>query len=288
LELREAFGFYVLPDQKRLKLMRNVRLADVKEHYKSTHTTSNMRFVVAGNLPSARRRIIKQLLENMALPKGRGRKALPTERPKKLEAPLHIRNKTVKNYYFYLDTFVGRQLEDAEMDSLGLLNSMLTETLYSRILGTAREKGLVYGMSSGINRSKYHTNWWFGAQVRPDNASALLEIMILELQKVFKGKLTRQDIEDAKQYALGRYQRSAQTVGGISNGYGHRYFFDDVIEDYYKVPDQIKAINKPCIIDSAQAMFTENVWGFGVLGGATNEPVKELYQQIDVLWNSRN
>ena len=32
---------------------------------------------------------------------------------------------------------------------LSLVNTMLTETLYSRMFGTARERGLVYGMSSG-------------------------------------------------------------------------------------------------------------------------------------------
>ena len=86
----------------------------------------------------------------LSMPKGLGRYDIPSEIPRKLEEPLYIDNETVKNLYFYVDTFILRQMENSEMDALNLLNIMMTETLYSKILGTAREKGLVYHMSSGL------------------------------------------------------------------------------------------------------------------------------------------
>ena len=193
----------------------------------------------------------------------------------------------MENLYFYLDTFAGHRLTDRESDNLSLINTMLTETLYSKILGAARERGLVYSMSSGIGQSKNSANWWFGAQVMPKNAPALFDIMVHELSEVFTGNLSDEDIESAKQYALGRYQRSGQTVGGTANGYSFRYFFDDQIDDYYKIPERIDAITKKGIVAVSTAMFSDNIWGVGALGNATQAFVKELQSQATGLWNNK-
>lgn len=284
LALREKYGFAVITDQERLQLMGNVKLEDVKKHYADTHTTSNMRFVIAGNLKLSRRNLIEKLLAVMELPKGEGRKDLPEENPTKPDRPLYIKNETVDNLYFYLDTFAHHRLTDAESDNLSLINSMLTETLYSRIFGTARERGLVYSMSSGVGQTINSSNWWFGAQVLPQNAKQLFAIITKELGAVFDGSISPDDIEAAKQYALGRYQRSGQTVAGTAAGYSHRYFFDESIEDYYKVPERIEAITKQGIVDVSKSLFVDKTWGLGFLGNAGEQFATDLFDQVKVLW----
>jgi predicted Zn-dependent peptidase len=284
LALREQYGFCVKTDQERLKLMHNVSLEDITGHYKNTHTSSNMRFVIAGNLQASRQNIITRLLETIELPKGKGRFQLPEEMPRSINKPLHLQNDTVDNLYFYVDTFVSRKLTDAQYDNLSLINSMLTETLYSRILGTAREKGLVYGMSSGVSRAEHSGNWWFGAQVMPQNAPALFDIMVRELSQVFAGKISADDIKAAKQYALGRYQRSGQTVAGVANGYSYRYFFDGVINDYYAEPERIEAITKQGIVETSKLLFSENIWGIGTLGNVSESFLNDLQSKAAPLW----
>jgi predicted Zn-dependent peptidase len=284
LALREAYGFSVLTDQERIKLMQNVKLADLRSHYEATHTTSNMRFVLAGNLPPERRKMIKELMGATDLPKGEGRLDLPSERPIPLTQPLYIHNATVDNLYFYIDTFMQRRMRDPEVDALSLINTMLTETLYSRILGSAREKGLVYSMSSGFGQTLESSNWWFGAQVMPKNAKALFDIIIKEVMAVFGGELNEEDITMAKQYALGRFQRSGQTVGGTASGYSNRYFFDGEIDDYYKVPERIRAVSRNRIIAITESLFTDKTWGMGILGNAGDKFVEDLHKQIKVLW----
>ena len=284
LALREQYGFYVKTDQERLKLMHNISLDDITKHYKRTHTSSNMRFVIAGNINASRRNIITRLLESIELPKGKGRFELPEETPRAITKPLHIQNDTVDNLYFYVDTFVSQKLDDSQYDNLSLINSMLTETLYSRILGTAREKGLVYGMSSGVSRAEHSGNWWFGAQVMPQNAPALFDIMVHELSQVFAGKISAEDIKAAKQYALGRYQRSGQTVAGVANGYSYRYFFDGVINDYYAEPERIEAITKQGIVETSKLLFSENIWGIGTLGNVSEEFLQDLQSRAAPLW----
>jgi len=286
LEMRKQLGLLVKTDSERLKLMHNVSVDDVREHYIKTHTAKNMRFVIAGDLNTKRREHITNVLEMIELSKNGRRYKLPVEHPKKLKQSTYIRNKTVENLYFYIDTFMNRRLSDREADALNLVNTMLTETLYSNILGTARERGLVYSMNSGLSQTRDVSNWWFGAQVSDKNAQALMDIVRIELSKVMEGKIDLKNIQDTKQYSLGRFQRSAQTVGGTAAGYSNRYFFDGIIEDYYNIPTRIEAITKEDIVQIAQDMFMDNVWGFGVLGACGKVFTNQLREQIAPLWTN--
>ncbi|MDB5185413.1 MAG: hypothetical protein JWN38_1221 [Candidatus Saccharibacteria bacterium] len=284
LEMRQALGLIAKTDAERLKLMKNVKISDVVEHYRNTHHSANMRFVLAGNLTAGRRTVIEKLFQEIDLPERGKRFPLPSEVPKHLAKPVYVSNDTVENLYFYIDTFMKHRLDDAQTDALNLLNTMLTETLYSRILGTARERGLVYGMSSGLSQTKGASNWWFGAQVSEKNAPALLYIVTKELEKVLAGEIDDAEIASTKQYALGRFQRSAQTVGGTSAGYAGRYFFDEVIDDYYDVPARIRAVTKEQIIEVARDMFKQKIWGFGVLGNCGKTFAADLHTQLVPLW----
>lgn len=284
LALREAYGFAAKTDQARLDLMENVTLQDIQDHYKRTHTAANMRFVIAGNLTPGRQKQIEFILENVALPKGRTRFVLPKEQPKRFKKPLYIHNDSVKNVYFYLHTFMNRRLTEAESDSLSLANTLLVDTLYSKILGTAREQGLVYGMSSSYGQANLNSNWWIGAQVMPRNAPKLFEIISREMNAVFEGELAQADIVAAQQYSLGLFQRSAQTVAGVAGGYSDMYFFDDIIEDYHRVPERIKAVTKESIVDVMQALFADNIWGLGVLGSCGETFAETMQEQAAVLW----
>jgi predicted Zn-dependent peptidase len=281
---REAYGLLAMTDRECLKQMKNVKLKDLLEHYKRTHITSNMRFIVAGNL-SGRKESIKKKIEKIDLPKGRSRIELPSELPNTIEKPIFVSRPSVKTLHFYIDTFALKRFNDPEWDALGLVNTMLTATLNSRILGEAREKGLVYSMSSNLDTTLDSSSWWFGAQVIPKNAPALFEIIVRELQRVRAGDVSAEDLEAAKQYLLGRYQRSGQTVGGIMAGYSGRYYFDEVIDDYNAVPDRIRAVTKTRIVKASERMFSDHIGGLGLLGdNKSRELTDKLHETIQPLW----
>lgn len=287
LEMRKRFGLIAKTDLERLKLMPNVTLQDIRDHYQRTHHTPNMRFIIAGNLTPDRQSSIATQIENIELATQGRRFALPNEDAAIVERPVYIHNESVENLYFYLDTFLKRRLTERETDALNLLNTMLTETLYSKILGAARERGLVYSMSSGVSQTKRLSNWWFGAQVSDKNASALFNLIVKEITKVTSGTINAEDIDATKQYALGRFQRSMQTVGGTAGGYAGRYFFDEVVESYERVPERIMAVQKEDIIAAAQAMLADNVWGLGILGYCGEEFAAKLRMQLEPLWQGK-
>lgn len=284
LALRNAYGYKVLTDQERLKRIKNVTVDDVRKHYKKTHFTRNMRFVIAGKITEARQKHILELLENFGLPLGDKRFDLPPEKPHGLREPLYINNRSVENIHFYFDTFLNRRLQEQESDALSMVNTMLTETLHSRILGEAREKGLVYSMSSNYLQNKTATNWWFGTQVTKENAPALFTIIAKELKAICEGDISNEDLIAAQKYLLGKFQRSGQTVFGVLSGYSPRYFFDDYIDDYYEIPNRIKAVTKEQIIELAREFFARPQWGIGFLGSAPKELREQLVEILKPVW----
>jgi predicted Zn-dependent peptidase len=280
---RKAYGLVAESDRMRLELMDNVTLEDVRQHYRRTHTTDNMRFVIAGNISKPRRQAMLNMLERVELPRGE-RFVMPDEIVKPFKVPVCIPNDTVDTMYFYIDTFLSRRLEEHEVDALGLVNAILTETLYSKILGTARERGLVYGMNSGYQQIKLSSNLWFGSQVSAANAPALFDIVTEQLGNLFRGELAEADIAAAQAYSIGRFQRSAQTVSSTANGYTGRYFFDEFVDDYYKIPERIRAVTKQSIVEATRSMFVDSVGGLGVYGNCNPELADKLNKQIAELW----
>jgi predicted Zn-dependent peptidase len=287
LTVREAHKLLSMTDRERLKQIKNVKRKDLVDHYNRTHTAKNLRFVISGGL-SGRTATIKKMLEDFGLPRGRSLIELPNEKPANLDQPVFVARPSVKNVYFEMETFALTRFSDQDMDALELVNGMLTATLYSRILGEARERGLVYSMGSGIDIMKSVTGWWFSAQVINKNAPALFEIITREVSRVKQGDISPEDLEAAKQYWLGRHQRSAQTVAGTMAGYTGRYYFDEVVNDYEAIPQRINAVTTERIRESAQRMFSDKIGGLGVLGGGSRsrELADQLNEQIQPLWNT--
>jgi predicted Zn-dependent peptidase len=286
LEMAKRYGFKFKTWQDRVELMKHVTLQDVKDHYARTHHAENMRFVIAGRL-RGRKKTIRSLLEGMPLASNAktGRLPLLTETATKLPEIVYIANDTVPNAYFYIDTYINRELPLSDLYALGVLGTMLTDTLHSKILGEAREKGLIYYLSSDSYRTPGCSSWWFGSQISEEQLPAFLAIFIRELQSVMQGSISAADLEAAKRYQLGGYQRGAQTVNALTNGYSGLYFYNGTISDYYTdFEKHLSKIDATMLSNIACAMFGENIWGLGYLGTISEKARQASLDQLDVLW----
>jgi len=283
-ELSKAFSFKVATDKERLKLMSNALRDDLIDHFKKTHFTNNLRFVIAGSL-RGRRVEVKKQLEDLDLPKGSSRFALPVEKAKNPAKPTFIANETVPNIYMVVSTHHNAVLPIHDDDALGIARIILTETLYSKIFGQARDRGLVYHVSSGHHISSKSTEWFLNTQVLAANAPALCEIILAEIKKVQNGIIDDGDFDNAKQYALGSFQRSFQTVQNVASAYS-RYFFDGYIEDMRSIPERIRSITKADLARAMNLMFAEGIGSVGVLGGTDSSLPQKLNDQLLPLWRN--
>jgi predicted Zn-dependent peptidase len=276
----EAMGQLDISYAKRAEQLDNITLKDVKDLYALSHTTGNMRFLIAGKLKD-RKKVILSRIEKIALAKTNSRIELPNEVLKVVKKPIKRANKEVKNVYYRMDRSYGSYLPQRQDDATSALLGTLLGTLHSRIYGKARERGLVYSIRYGKYRTKDEHIWWLGGQVLPVNIEKLFRLIIAEFTSVANGKFSQIELNQTKQFALGNYQKGYQTVGQILEAYYEKFIFDDRIEEYAKVPDRIKALQRSDIIEAANKSLLSCVpWGLGFYGAVNKIDSDKLYHLI--------
>jgi predicted Zn-dependent peptidase len=275
LGLRQSMGMCALTDPERLELLDGVTREDLVAHYKRTHTLPNARFIIAGNFNGNYQEAIDLIDQKLKLSKRGSRIPMPTEAPESPTEPLVVRKPSVPNIYLYLDMYAARVFNEKESHALDLLSTYLTETMYSRIFGTAREKGWVYGMGSGTAHLGSATGWWLGAQVSKTNSQPLLRLIRDECKNLREGFIDIDDFEAAKKHLLGKTMRSGQTASGIVNSYG-KYYMNDEIEDLNKLPTKLESLKAIDCADVFREMCDDSIWGIGVLGSTSLVPARKL------------
>lgn len=284
LGMRQSMGMNSLTDTERLELMDGVTREELVAHYKKTHTLPNARFIIAGNFNGNYEEPIALIESKLKLPKRGGRIPMPEEHAVLPDEPLVIRKPSVPNIYLYLDMYAEREYSEKETNALHLLSTLLTETMYSRIFGTARERGIVYGMGSGISPMHGSTGWWLGAQVTKSNSEALLRLIRDELSRLRDGILDESDFDAAKKHLLGKTMRSGQTANGLVSNYA-KYYMNDEIEDLNKLPAKLESLKAKDCVKVFQEMCADNVWGLGVLGSTSIVPARKLRDYASSIFN---
>jgi predicted Zn-dependent peptidase len=283
-KIQQLLGEDVYTFWQRLQTIQNVTLADIREHHKRTHTAKNMCFVIAGKL-SGRKAEIKRQLEEWELPEGE-RFDVPKDELTSGN-PTLIRRKEASNLTFGLSMTVPRELTDEEAEAMNCLDQILTGTMHSRIYGAARKKGLAYGVFSDTSVGFHDSSWDFGGQVNLETAGGLFDIIVREIKHVLDGKITEDELDAAKSYALGRYQMGAQTVAQISNFYTGRYFADGIVKDYNKAPDSIRSTTRECIIKTANEFIRSNAWVLAGVSSGEKEEIVELSDKLATLFEKK-
>ncbi len=279
--MQQIMGEDVLTYRQALPTIGAVSLADIREHHRRTHTTKNMRFVIAGRL-HGRKSEIRRQLEEFSLPEG---ERFPIPKDVITGAnPTIVRRKDASNLTFGWSMNIARELSDAELDAMHSLNHILTGTTNSRIFGAARQKGLAYSVGAYCGAGFYNSGWDISGQVNHDTAGELFDIIQREIGQVLDGKLLQSEIDAAKSFAMGRYQMGAQTVAQISGFYTGRYFADDFIKDYDKVPEMIKAVDLDRITKTAREFINENTWALAAVSSGDRQEVVDLSEKLKPLF----
>lgn len=281
--VQQLLGEDILTYRQSLSTISNVTVADVREHHRRTHTTRNMRFVIAGKL-RGRKAEIRRQIEDFKLPEGE-RFTVPRDELKSA-SPTVIRRKDATNLTFDWSLVLPRELSDEELDVMHYLNHILTGTMNSRIFGSARQKGLAYDIQAYVGSGYYDSSWDIIGQVNHDSVDQLFDIIIREIRHVLDGELKDEEIEAAKSFALGRYQMGAQTVSQISGFYTSRYFADDVIKDYAKVPATIAKVSRERMVETLHGFISHNTWVLAAVSSGDKSELLGLGDKLATLFET--
>lgn len=282
--IQQLIGEDVLTFRQAIPTINNVTIHDIREHHKRTHTTRNMRFVIAGKL-HGRKADIRRKLDDFQLPEGERFEAIRDELIK--STPTLIRRKDATNLTFGLSMVIPRVMDDEELDAMHYLNHILTGTMYSRIFGAARKKGLAYNVSAFVSTGLCTTEWDIAGRVNHDAANELFDIIVKEVGNALDGKISEEEVAATKSFALGRYQMGAQTVSQISGFYTERYFADGFIKDYDKVPEMIKRVTLDRMTNAAQSFIKEDKWVLAAVSSGDRKEIIDLGDKVATLFEER-
>ena len=283
-KIQQLLGENVYTYWQRLQTIPTVTIRDIREHHKRTHTSDNLRFVITGKL-DGRKSKIKRDLEQWELERGE-RFEVPRD---ELHSgnPTLIRRKEASNLTFGWTMTLPRELSDEEAEAMSCLDQILTGTMHSRIYGAARKKGLAYSVFSDTSVGFHDSSWDFGAEVNLDTAPDLFDIIVREIRSVVDGKITTEELDAAKSYALGRHQMGAQTVAQISNFYAGRYFGDGKVKNYEKVPDAIRNITLERMLATAREFIAHNTWVLAGVSSGDKADLVALNDKLDTLFGEK-
>lgn len=275
--LQTAIGEETPNLRERLATLANIELKDIREHYRRTHTATNMRFIIAGQVHHRKRQIIK-MLESWELKTGE-ELAIPEDALHSSDAVL-IRRKDASNITFGFSFVIPRRLTEREMRIADCLNHIVTGTMSSRIFGKARKLGIVYGIGSCLSNSTHNSSWDFDGEVSVEDAPTLFSLINTELTKISIGHLTDREIEAAKAYTLGRYQIGAQTVSQISDYYAESYFSTGEIDDYDKAQETISSIKKEEIVALAREYISSGINALVAVSSCEKIIINQLAEKL--------
>ncbi len=276
--VQQAVGEDILDLSERRETITNIDLKDIREHYRRTHTAKNMLFIIAGKIHGRKHKIIKAL-ENWNLREGE-KFEIPMTNLHSSEA-VAIRRKDASNITFGFSMVTPRHLEPNEVFAMNCLNHILNGTTSSKIFGTARKRGLVYGMGSSVASNAKNTYWDFDGEVNVENADELFSLIQTELMKTLNGEISDKDFEAAKLYALGRFQMGAQTVGQIADYYADSYFTNETVVKYDMMPNLIKGIDKAKMIELAREFAGSGIKALATVSSVEKAVISELEMHLN-------
>ncbi|MBR3256238.1 insulinase family protein [Candidatus Saccharibacteria bacterium] len=277
-KVQQAVGEDILDLSERIKTISNIKLKDIREHYRRTHTAKNMLFVVAGKIRGRKHKIMR-MLESWNLKEGE-KFEIPVADLHTSEA-VSIRRKDASNVTFGFSLVTPRHLEPNEVFAMNCLNHILNGTTNSRIFGTARKRGLVYGMGSSVASNANSSYWDFDGEVNVENAEELFDLIQSELTKTLNGEISDKDFDAAKSYALGRLQMGAQTVGQIADYYAESYFTNETIEKYYNMANLIRSIDKFKMVELAREFAGSGIKGFAAVSSSDKAFITALETRLN-------
>ena len=112
----------VLTYEERLKTINNIKLEDICEHHARTHTTNNLRFVIAGKITPARKEKIYYSFRKKSRSKKGERFEIISDELSKPKGPIFIHRPDLKNISFGISLLLPRKLTTSEMDAMHALN----------------------------------------------------------------------------------------------------------------------------------------------------------------------
>jgi predicted Zn-dependent peptidase len=264
LNVQNALGLVPLPFTERIKQLPNIYLQDIKEHYTKTHTTSNMRFIIAGPLNRVKDKLIGRI-ENSMLPVGDGLFDLPNEKPINMQNPLVLTNNYLENVFYRWEVVLPLLDNHLDRDSMLMVMETLFSGFNSKVFGRLRELGLAYGMHSSLYDTKNNSILTISGQVQAANIDKVATIIQQEINKIASKGVTTALLKELQKRTIGSLVRANQTASSISNWYNTPFTMFGIADNFGQLPERLMSITSFTMMQAADRLLKSDVNGMGFM-----------------------
>lgn len=272
-------------DSEKIETIDNVTLQDLQQHFLKTHTMRNMRVIVAGDLLEYSQEIAASI-DSWPLQTG-SRLPIELSSVRKTDSPLSLYRSELTSINFSISITLDRILTREEENAMDALNYILTGSFHSRIFGKARTQGICYDMDSNTaTDADGMSTWEIYGQVRQENATRLFDLIVQELTVATTRGIDQKELDEAAQYATGRFQLRAQTVDALAGEYAEGFFEYDEIRSLEHNLQLIHDTQRETMVRVAREFIDNSTWSLGTIGAMQQPQTQALYEQFSQLFSS--
>jgi zinc protease len=148
----------------------------------------------------------------------------------------------------------GPRRKDLEYFAASLGNSVLGQFgLMGRIGDVVREKsGLAYYAYSSLSAGFGPGSWEVCAGVNPRNVNKTLDLILGELKRFVRNRVTADELADSQANFVGRLPLSLESNGGVAGALVNIERYDLGLDYYERYADTVRAVTRADIVETAR------------------------------------
>lgn len=270
------------PDiDERIATVHRATDSNLKRFHDVHYGAANITFVVSGDFSQTRIEQLKtQLNRHLAkVPKGKKHDFVDVPFGKYAGKIVTKQPYKEKQSHFYLSFVTPSRASDETAAALRVLTTMLCGGMGSRLMLKARERGLTYGISAGMNRQSDLTSVGIFSQTELQNLQPLVELASQELADAAAGGFKDYELDRAKGYIVGSIRRSFQTPAQYAGWYDDDFIRERELGSPEDWVAQIEKIDRAKITEAAERYVGADKMLLTMIGKDL-EAEKDNYQKL--------
>ncbi|MFC1483209.1 M16 family metallopeptidase [Candidatus Margulisiibacteriota bacterium] len=250
------------------KSIKNISREKIVEYVERFYTPQNCIIVAAGNFDVDT--MTNKITKAFAFRKHTAEKS-NYPRPASITPGVVYHKKNTEQIHLCCTT-KGVAYADEEKYTAALLNLILGGNMSSRLFQNIREKyGLVYSIYSYLSMFKNTGLFSMYAGTSSQNYKKVIKLITNELKKLVLTKITKQELEQAKQNYKGTMVLALETTSAKMNWIGKSYLYYEKIITLNEVCEKIDMVTTDQILNFARRIFNSKYLHTTIIGNIPKE-----------------
>ena len=212
--------------------------AMLREYMRTHYTAANIIISVSGNYGDGFFDMLERYFGKTALLSAAPEADKAVYRPGNI-----VRTKDIEQIQLVL-SFNGIDVMDERVYSLLAFNNVFGSGMSCRLFQNIREKeGLVYSISAGHSSYVGAGAFDIAAGMSPENLERVAELTVKEIERIKLEKLTRDEVQRAKEQLKGSYILSYESTGARMQGAGRSLLLNKPLYTQEEVLEKIDRVD---------------------------------------------